>query len=274
MITGKFLQNSERNLHSVRVNILFYLPILHCRHHNTLYFCMINSYYPMKILIIEDEQNISSFIERGLNISGYETEVCNDGLQAWEKLQTAVFDVIIADIMMPFMSGLELCKAYRQKFGYATPVILLTALSATEDIVKGLDAGADDYITKPFKLVELEARIKALLRRSNVNNEKQDREFILFSDLTLDIHTKQATRNGNIIDLTAKEYLLLKFFMQNPNRVLSRRTLLENVWDMNFDTNTNIVDVYVNYIRNKIQPEGTGKLIHTVIGLGYILKEE
>lgn len=230
----------------------------------------------MKILIVEDEQNISSFIERGLNISGYDTEVCSDGLQAWEKLQTDVFSLIIVDIMMPFMSGLELCKAYRQKFGYSTPVILLTALSTTDDIVKGLDAGADDYITKPFKLAELEARIKALLRRSNVvvNKEKQKGEFLQFSDLTLDINTKQANRNGNTIHLTAKEYLLLKYFMQNPNRVLSRRTLLENVWDMNFDTNTNVVDVYVNYIRNKIQPEGTDKLLHTVIGLGYILKEE
>ncbi|MFA7493109.1 MAG: response regulator transcription factor [Proteiniphilum sp.] len=228
----------------------------------------------MKILIIEDEQNISSFIERGLNISGYETEICNNGLQAWEKLQTAVFDLIIADIMMPFMSGLELCKAYRQKFDYATPVILLTALSTTEDIVKGLNAGADDYITKPFKLVELEARIKALLRRSNIHNEKQDGEILQFSDLKLDIRTKQAIRNGKTIHLTAKEYLLLECFMQNPNRVLSRRTLLENVWDINFNTNTNVVDVYVNYIRNKIQPEGAGKLIHTVIGLGYILKEE
>ncbi|WP_352421523.1 response regulator transcription factor [Proteiniphilum sp.] len=228
----------------------------------------------MKILIIEDEQNISSFVERGLNISGYETEVCGDGLQAWEKLQTVAFDLIIVDIMMPFMSGLELCKAYRQKFGYATPIILLTALSTTEDIVKGLNSGADDYITKPFKLAELEARIKALLRRSGINPEKQNDDFLQFSDLTLNIHTKQAIRDGKTIHLTAKEYLLLEFFMQNPNRVLSRRTLLENVWDMNFDTNTNIVDVYVNYIRNKIQPEGTSKLIHTVIGLGYILKEE
>ncbi len=228
----------------------------------------------MKILIIEDEQNISSFIERGLNISGYTTEVCGDGLQAWEKLQAIVYNLIIVDIMMPFMSGLELCKAYRQKFGYSTPIILLTALSTTEDIVNGLNAGADDYITKPFKLSELEARIKALLRRSNINPEKQDNGLLQFSDLTLDLNTKQAYRSGNTVHLTAKEYLLLKYFMQNPNRVLSRQTLLENVWDMNFDTNTNIVDVYVNYIRNKIQPDGTSKLIHTVIGLGYILKEE
>ena len=228
----------------------------------------------MKILIIEDEQNISSFIERGLNINGYDTEVCNDGLQAWERLQYNVFDLIIADIMMPFMSGLELCKAYRQKLGYSTPFILLTALSTTDDIVRGLNAGADDYITKPFKLAELDARIKALRRRSAVNTENQNDIFLQFSDLKLDIQTKEAFRNDTIIHLTAKEYLLLKYFMKNPNRVLSRQTLLENVWDINFDTNTNIVDVYVNYIRNKIQPEGTSKLIQTVIGLGYILKEE
>ena len=228
----------------------------------------------MKILIVEDEQNISSFIERGLNISGFETEICNDGLHAWGKLQSTDFDLIIMDIIMPFMSGLELCKAYRQKFGYTTPVILLTALATTEDIVKGLNAGADDYIIKPFKLVELDARIKALLRRSKVSTEIQDDKILQISNLKLDTNTKQAIRDGNIIYLTAKEYLLLEYFMKNSNRVLSRQTLLENVWDINFDTNTNIVDVYVNYIRNKIQPEGMDKLIHTVIGLGYILKEE
>ena len=228
----------------------------------------------MKILIVEDEQNISSFIQRGLSINGYDAEVCHNGLQAWEMLQTTSFDLIIADIMMPFMSGLELCKAYRQKFGYATPVILLTALSTTDDIVKGLNVGADDYLTKPFKLVELEARIKALLRRLNVNAEKQNGEVLQFSDLQLNKNTKQASRNGNVINLTAKEYLLLEYFMRNPNRILSRQVILENVWDINFNTNTNTVDVYVNYVRNKIQPTGTGKLIHTVVGLGYILKEE
>ena len=228
----------------------------------------------MKILLVEDEQNISSFIQRGLNITGYDTEVCNDALQAWEKLQTNAFDLIIADIVMPFMSGLELCEAYRQKFGFATPIILLTALSTTDDIVKGLSAGADDYLTKPFKLIELQARIKALLRRSNTIAENRSNEILRFSDLELNTNTKQAIRNSTLINLTAKEYLLLEYFMKMPNRVLSRQTILENVWDINFDTNTNIVDVYVNYLRNKIQPIDTNKLIHTVIGLGYILKEE
>lgn len=228
----------------------------------------------MKILIIEDEENISSFIERGLNIGGYETEVCIDGLQAWERLQNTSFDVIIADIVMPFMSGLELCKAYRQRFGYSTPFILLTALSSTEDIVNGLNAGGDDYITKPFKLAELHARIRALIRRSTAKTDKQQVEILQFGDLRLDTHTKKAHRRGEIIHLTAKEYLLLEFFMKNPNRVLSRRTILENVWDINFDTNTNIVDVYVNYLRAKIQLQGSAKIIHTVVGLGYILKDE
>lgn len=227
----------------------------------------------MKILIVEDEQNISSFIQRGLSINGYHAEVCNDGLQAWEKLQTSKFDLIIIDIVMPFMSGLELCSAYRTKFGYTTPIILLTALSTTDDIVKGLNAGADDYLTKPFKLAELEARINALIRRSVISIEAQDKTNLVFSDLELNINTKQAIRNHQIINLTAKEYLLLEYFMKNSNRVLSRQTILENVWDINFDTNTNIVDVYVNYLRNKIQPTGTDKLIHTIIGLGYILKE-
>ena len=228
----------------------------------------------MKILIVENEQNISSFVQRGLIINGYETEVCDDGLQAWEMLQSNIFDLIIADIMMPFMSGLELCDAYRQNFGYKTPIILLTALSTTDDIIKGLNAGADDYLTKPFKLAELVARIKALLRRSNTNVENQNSEVLRFSDLELNTNTKQAFRNNKIINLTAKEYLLLEYFLHHPNRVISRQTILENVWDINFDTNTNIVDVYVNYIRNKIQSNGANKLIHTVIGLGYILKEE
>lgn len=228
----------------------------------------------MKILIIEDEQNISSFIQRGLNINGYQAEVCNNGLEAWNKLQTCSFDLIIVDIMMPFMSGLELCKAYREKFGFATPIILLTALSTTEDIVTGLNAGADDYLTKPFKLAELLARIKALLRRSSQSAEKQKADVLCFSDLELNTHTKQAFRGGRLIQLTAKEYLLLEYFMCNPNRVLSRQTILENVWDINFDTNTNLVDVYVNYIRNKIQQADADRLIHTVVGLGYILKEE
>ncbi len=229
----------------------------------------------MKILIIEDEQNISSFIQRGLNLIGYETEIYDNGLKAWERLQANTYDLIIADIMMPYMSGLELCKAIRHQFGYNTPIILLTALSSTDDIVKGLEAGADDYITKPFKFVELEARIKALLRRSVTSLDKKSNNGIFkFSDLELNTNTKQAFRGGYQINLTAKEYLLLEFFMNNPNKVLSRNTILENVWDINFETNTNMVDVYVNYVRNKIQPAGSDKLIHTVIGHGYILKEE
>lgn len=228
----------------------------------------------MRILIVEDEQNISSFIQRGLTIGGYRAEVCNDGLQAWNKLQTDKFDLLIIDIVMPFMSGLELCGAYREKYGYATPIILLTALSTTDDIVKGLNVGADDYLTKPFKLAELEARINALIRRAAITVESKPPSCLKFADLELNVDTKKALRDGCEINLTAKEYLLLEYFMRNPNKVLSRQTILENVWDINFDTNTNIVDVYVNYIRNKIQPAGTQKLIHTVVGLGYILKEE
>lgn len=228
----------------------------------------------MRILIVEDERNISSFIQRGLTIGGYRVEICNDGLQAWEKLQTDRFDLLIIDIVMPFMTGLELCSAYREKFGYATPIILLTALSTTDDIVKGLNAGADDYLTKPFKLAELEARINALMRRSALTVKQETSSCLTFADLELNMDTKKATRDTLEINLTAKEYLLLEYFMRNPNKVLSRQAILENVWDINFDTNTNIVDVYVNYIRNKIQPTGMPKLIHTVVGLGYILKEE
>ena len=220
-----------------------------------------------KILLAEDEQNIASFIRRGLQEFGHEVQVVHDGGTAWSMLQEGVFDLLVLDVIMPKMDGLEVCRQFRLKEGYHTPVIILTALGTTEDIVKGLDAGADDYLVKPFSFQELEARIKALLRRNKETAANQ----LTCDNLVLDCNIRRAKRGDVDIDLTVKEYRLLEYFMTHQGVALSRITLLKDVWDKNFDTNTNIVDVYVNYLRVKIDRDFDKKLIHTVVGLGYIM---
>mgnify|MGYP002617176084 FL=1 len=220
-----------------------------------------------KILLAEDEVNIASFIERGLKEFRHSVTVCHDGNTGWRILQEEPFDLVILDIIMPKINGLELCHLYRQMFGYQAPVIMLTALGTTEDIVKGLDAGADDYLVKPFSFQELEARIKALLRR----NKEAVTNQLTCDNLVLDCNTRRAKRGDADIDLTVKESRLLEYFMTLQGVALSRITLLKDVWDKNFDTNTNIVDVYVNYLRVKIDRDFDKKLIHTVVGLGYIM---
>ena len=222
-----------------------------------------------KIILVEDEINIASFIERGLREFGHEVSVVYDGNAGWELLQNESFDLLILDIIMPGMNGLELCRMYRQRFGYHSPVVMLTALGTTDDIVKGLDAGADDYLVKPFSFQELEARIKALLRRSKEVPVQQ----LVCGDLILDCTLRRARRGNMDIDLTVKEYRLLEYFLLHQRAVLSRLTLLRDVWDKNFDTNTNVVDVYVNYLRAKIDKGFEDKLIHTVVGEGYMMTD-
>lgn len=222
-----------------------------------------------KIILVEDEINIASFIERGLREFGQEVSVVYDGNAGWELLQNESFDLLILDIIMPGMNGLELCRMYRQRFGYHSPVVMLTALGTTDDIVKGLDAGADDYLVKPFSFQELEARIKALLRRSKEVPVQQ----LVCGDLILDCTLRRARRGNMDIDLTVKEYRLLEYFLLHQRAVLSRLTLLRDVWDKNFDTNTNVVDVYVNYLRAKIDKGFEDKLIHTVVGVGYMMTD-
>lgn len=222
-----------------------------------------------KILLVEDEVNIASFIERGLREFGHEVLVAYDGQAGWELILKNDFQLLILDIIMPKMNGLQLCKHYRQRFGYRSPVVMLTALGTTEDIVSGLDAGADDYLAKPFSFQELEARIKALLRRSGSDTADVNPRC---GDLVLDPQSHRAIRGGQIIDLTVKEYRLLEYFMQNQGMALSRISLLKNVWDKDFDTNTNVVDVYVNYLRTKIDKDFDRKLIHTVVGVGYMME--
>lgn len=223
------------------------------------------------ILVIEDEINVSSFIKRGLEEEGHYIDVAYDGAMGLSLACTKEYDAIVLDVVLPQMNGIEVCLRYRKEMGFSIPIIMLTALSTTDDIVKGLESGADDYLLKPFKFKELLARINAMLRRKGVGHTSKK---YLFADLVLDTDTKVVTRSGQPIDLTSKEFRLLEFFMANPNRVLSRTTLLENVWDKNVDLNTNIVDVYVNYLRNKLDKGIQVKLIHTVIGMGYVLKEE
>ena len=222
-----------------------------------------------KILLVEDEVNIASFIERGLKEFGHSVSVANDGDAGWEFIRQEAFDLLILDIIMPKMNGLELCRLYRQQYGYLTPVIMLTALGTTEDIVKGLDSGADDYLVKPFSFQELEARIKALLRRSGVETTTTS---LQCGDLSLDPTGHRAIRGEKAIDLTVKEYRLLEYFILNQGTALNRLTLLKHVWDKDFDTNTNVVDVYVNYLRTKIDKDFDHKLIRTVVGVGYMME--
>ncbi len=229
-----------------------------------------------KILLVEDEVNIASFIKRGLEEFGYEVVVAHDGEAGWQEILNGQFQMFIFDIVMPKLSGLDLCRRYREQYGYAVPILLLTALGTTENIVDGLEAGADEYIIKPFSFRELQARMTALLRRSKmVASDKQAPSLVgrlQVSDLSLNLSAHRAERDGTVIDLTTKECRLLEFFMHNKGVVLSREMLLKNVWDKNFDTNTNVVDVYVNYLRNKIDKEFDHKLIKTVMGVGYVME--
>ena len=227
------------------------------------------------ILVVEDETNISDFLKRGLEESGFAVSVATDGNEAWEKIEEAMANnmlhMLLLDIRMPGMSGLELCLRFRERYGFQIPVLMLTALGTTDDIVAGLHAGADDYLPKPFKFIELSARIEALLRRSSALQEGTGD--LRCADLTCNPSTHQAIRGGILVELSTKEYRLLEYFIKHQNEALSRKQLIRDVWDKDFDTNTNIVDVYVRYLRNKIDDPFQHKLIHTVVGVGYMMKE-
>ena len=222
-------------------------------------------------LVVEDEVNVSSFIRRGLEEEGHKVEVAFDGAMGLSMACQMEFDLIVLDVILPHLNGVEFCKRYRSTMGYAVPIVMLTALGSTDDIVNGLNTGADDYLIKPFKFKELLARISSLLRRRNLGNFSENYRF---ADVFMEANTKTVTRSGKKILLTSKEYRLLEFFLANPGRVLSRTTILENVWDKNVELNTNVVEVYINYLRNKLEEGFDHKLIHTVIGMGYVLKEE
>jgi len=221
----------------------------------------------MKILIVEDEPKVASFIKKGLEENHYEADIVYDGRNA-EKLATQFnYDLFIVDIIIPFVNGLDLCRKLKQ-LKPKIPVLMLTALGTTEDKLLGFDAGAEDYLVKPFEFRELLARIKVLLKRADLVHDSVNR--LVFADLELDLDKKIAIRNGSEIKLTAKEINLLEFFMRNKGRVLSRNDIAEKVWDISYDFGTNVVDVYVNFLRKKLDKGFDKKLIHTRIGLGYI----
>ncbi|WP_140484819.1 response regulator transcription factor [Flavobacterium sp. GSA192] len=223
----------------------------------------------MKLLIVEDEPHLLSIIRKGLSEKNNEVSVALDGTTGLEMILNHNFDVIILDIMLPDINGIEICRRLRAAKNFV-PILLLTALGTTENIVTGLNSGADDYLAKPFKFSELEARIAALARRSN--QEHRPNDLIQIDDLEIDRRAKSVKRNGELIQLTAKEFKLLYYLASNSQTILSREKILDNVWDINFDMNTNVVDVYINYLRNKIDKPYQNKLIHTIKGLGYIIK--
>jgi heavy metal response regulator len=222
----------------------------------------------MRILVVEDERKVASFIRRGLTEEAHAVDVARDGEEALALAEAAPYDCIILDVMLPKRDGLSVLRALRAR-GRRTPVLLLTARDALEDKVGGLDSGADDYLTKPFAFEELLARVRALLRRGTPEGAGRLR----VADLSLDPATRRVERGGQRIDLTAKEYALLEYLLRNRGRAVSRTMIAEHVWDLSFDSETNVIDVYVTYLRKKIDAGHAPKLIHTVRGVGYLLDE-
>jgi heavy metal response regulator len=220
----------------------------------------------MRILVIEDEKKVANFIKKGLEEEHYAVDTAYDGEVGLFMAETNEYDLIVLDLMIPKIDGLEVLKRIRSN-KINVPVLVLTAKATVEDIVKGLDTGCDDYLTKPFEFVEFLARIRALLRREKIEKEP----ILKVSDLTLSLVTHKVMRRGKEIELTSKEYALLEYFMRNPEKVLTRTMISEHVWDYHFDSLTNVVDVYVNYLRKKIDKDFEPKLIHTIRGVGYIL---
>jgi len=223
----------------------------------------------MRILLVEDDKKVASFIHKGLEEEGYAVDVAPDGEAGLFMGLDRLHDLIILDVMLPKKPGFQVLRELRQG-SVATPVLLLTARDTVEDKVQGLDAGADDYLTKPFAFAELLARVRALLRRRAEARASK----LQIADLVLDPAARSVTRGGQPITLTNREFALLEYFLRNPGRVLTRTMIADHVWDYNFDTGTNVIDVYVNYLRKKVDAGREPKLLHTVRGAGYVLKTE
>jgi heavy metal response regulator len=223
---------------------------------------------PVHILVVEDEKKVAQFIKQALEEEHYVVDVAHDGEKGLNMASSDTYDLMILDVMLPRLNGLEVIKAFRAQRGN-TPTLMLTAKTTTEDKVAGLDSGADDYLTKPFAVAELLARVRSLLRRGIADKPT----VLTIADLELDMVSHKAKRAGKLIELTAKEYSLLEYLLRNKDRVLSRTSISEHIWNYNFDTGTNIIDVYVNHLRNKIDGGFDLKLIHTVRGVGYVMKE-
>jgi heavy metal response regulator len=222
----------------------------------------------MHILIVEDEQKVSKFLRQGLEEEKYTVETASDGQQGETLALGQKFDLIILDILLPTKDGISVLRELRSK-NILTPVLMLTAKGSTNDKIAGLDSGADDYLTKPFSFSELLARVRSLLRRGAAEKTT----VLSVADLQLDTVSHKAKRGETVIELTAREYALLEYFMRNINRVLTRTIISEHIWNYNFDTGTNVVDVYINHLRSKIDDGHSKKLLHTVRGVGYVLKD-
>ncbi len=225
----------------------------------------------INILIVEDEKKIADSLKQGLTENSFQAEVAYDGVMGWKLFRNQPFDLVILDINLPGMNGYELCKAIRSA-NAAIPVVMLTAMSAVDDKIEGFDAGADDYIIKPFDFRELLVRIRALLKR--IHSTVATGTLLKAGDLVMNLDSKEVTRNEQVISLTAKEFQLLEYLLRNKNRVVSRADIALQVWDIDFDTRTNVIDVYVNYLRKKIDKGFDEPLIHTQVGMGYILKDK
>lgn len=225
----------------------------------------------MKLLVVEDEIKTANTLKKGLEENGYEVMVANEGEAAFTMAARNKFDLIITDIIMPKLNGIDFCRKLREN-QVDTPLIMLTALGMTADKIKGFEAGSDDYLVKPFDFEELLARVKVQLNHRY--GKPAPENDLVYGDLRINLITKEVFRNAQLINLTAKEFALLEFFMRNAGRVISKEEISGKVWDVNFDTGTNIIEVYVSYLRNKIDRDFSTKLIHTKKGMGYIFREE
>ena len=221
-----------------------------------------------RVLVVDDEPPVRDALERALSLEGYEVDLAEDGGQALKKVATEEPDVIVLDVLMPGVDGLETCRRLRAE-GHGLPVLMLTARDAVSDRVDGLDAGADDYLVKPFALEELLARLRALMRRLS----PEEADVLRFSDLVLDVGAYEARRGNRVIDLTRTEFLLLELFLRNPRQGLTRSIIFDRVWGYDFGPTSNSLEVYVGYLRRKTEAGGEPRLIHTMRGVGYVLRE-
>jgi two-component system, OmpR family, copper resistance phosphate regulon response regulator CusR len=224
----------------------------------------------MRILVVEDEPKVAEFIKQGLEEQNYVIDLAMDGRTGRDMAIKMAYDLIILDVNLPYISGFEVCKTLRER-GNKTPIIMLTALGSTDDKIMGFDSGVDDYIVKPFEFRELLARVKALHKRTTPPEDSP--KFLKIADLTMDMDQKTVVRAGQKISLTAKEFGLLEYFIKHKGKVVSRLDIAADVWDIHFDTGTNVIDVYVNFLRKKVDKDFPDRLIHTMVGMGYIMKD-
>lgn len=227
----------------------------------------------MRILVVEDEQNLNDIIVKRLILGKYGVDTCFNGNDALEYIFSTEYDVIVSDIMLPGIDGFEILKRIREK-GIKTPVLLLTALDGIEDRVKGLDYGADDYLVKPFAFDELMARIRVLLRRNSTNGNSNASNIFSIANLTVNCNSHDVFRNDVPIKLSTREFTILEYMIRNKERVLSREQIEQHIWNYDYEGGTNVIDVYIRYLRKKIDKDFEPKLIHTVRGIGYVLKVE